>query len=364
MLGAMDPSRDPPDETPDTRGLLLTLTLVSVAFAAILAPFYGTILWGSIIALLFRTPFRHLRAQLDGRSTLAALVTLAIVLIAVVLPFAILTAALANEAATLFGRLESGELDPSQYLRGVFDALPSWITAVLDRFGLVDFDTLERRLVELLARTSDAIATQAFGIGMGTFEFAANLVVTLYLAFFLIRDGDTLARDVRRAFPLGPEHTRELFDKFTTVLRATVKGNLLVAAVQGALGGLAFWFLGVGGALLWAAAMAFCSLLPAIGAGLVWAPVALYFLVSDEPWKGFALAAWGVLVIGLIDNVLRPALIGKDTRMPDYLAMISTFGGIAVFGINGFVIGPAIAALFIAIWPMHVASRPVLRDEA
>lgn len=348
----------------DTRGLLLTLTLVSIAFAWILAPFYGTILWGSIIALVFRTPFRRLRGRLGGRSTLAAIATLGLVLLTVVLPFALLTAAMANEAATLYGRLESGDLDPAHYLRGVFNALPPWITSVLDRFGLVDFDTLQKHLVERLARTSDALATQALGIGMGTFEFVANLFVTLYLAFFLIRDGDVLARDVRRAFPLGPGHTRELFDKFTTVLRATVKGNLLVAAIQGALGGLAFWFLGVGAALLWAAAMAACSLLPSIGAALVWAPVALWFLVSDEPWKGFALAAWGMFVIGLVDNLLRPALIGKDTRMPDYLAMISTFGGIAVFGLNGFVLGPAIAALFVAIWQIHVTARPPLRDEA
>jgi len=363
MLGVMKtPDGDAPDQL-DTRGILLTLTVVSLAFAWVLAPFYGTILWASIIALVFRTPFRRLRTRLGGRPTLAALITLAIVLVAVVLPFALVMASLASEAATLYGRLESGELEVAKSLRSHFAALPTWVLVGLGHFGLANFDALQARLIEALSLASQFIATQALGIGLTTFEFVADLFITLYLAFFMIRDGDALARDLRRAFPLGPEHTRTLFDKFTTVLRATVKGNLLVAAIQGALGGVAFWYLGIGGALLWAAAMALVSLLPAIGAALVWGPVVLFLLATGEPGKALALTLWGVFAIGLIDNVLRPVLVGKDTRMPDYLAMISTLGGIAVFGINGFVLGPAIAALFVAIWHMHVSARPPLRDD-
>ena len=201
------------------------------------------------------------------------------------------------------------------------------------------------------------MATQALGIGQLTVEFITSLFITLYLAFFLLRDGESLARTLRNAVPLAPEHKRELFSKFTTVIRATVKGNLLVAVIQGALGGLAFWVLGVGGALLWAVLMAFLSLLPAVGAGLVWLPVAVYFFVTGGIWQGFALCAWGVLVIGLVDNLLRPILVGKDTRMPDYVVMITTLGGMVVFGINGFVIGPAIAAMFMAVWHIYASTR-------
>jgi len=141
------------------------------------------------------------------------------------------------------------------------------------------------------------------------------------------------------------------------VIRATVKGNLLVAAIQGALGGLAFWFLGVGGALLWAVLMAFLSLLPAIGAALVWLLVAFYLFVTGAVWQSLVLVAWGVLVIGLIDNLLRPFLVGKDTHMPDYVVMITTLGGMAVFGINGFVLGPVIAAMFFAVWHLHTVDQ-------
>jgi predicted PurR-regulated permease PerM len=142
------------------------------------------------------------------------------------------------------------------------------------------------------------------------------------------------------------------------VIRAAVKGDLMVAAVQGALGGLAFWALGVGGALLWGVLMAFLSLLPIIGAALVWGPVAIYFFITGAVWQGLALFAFGLLVIGLIDNLLRPMLVGKDAHMPDYVVMITTLGGMAVFGINGFILGPVIAAMFIAVWHIYGVTRP------
>jgi predicted PurR-regulated permease PerM len=345
-----------PEQKPtpiERRTLLLLLAAVSVAMAWILLPFYGTILWGTILALLFAPLYRWLLTRLEQRRTPAALLTLLVVLLLVVLPALLIGVALAREASGVFEQLQSGELNPAQYFHGLFDALPTVVTQWLDRFGLVDFATVQRRLVAALAQGSQFIASQALGIGQNTFEFIVHLFITLYLAFFLIRDGDVLARALRRALPLASAHQKELLGKFAVVVRATVKGNLLVAALQGLLGGLAFWFLGVKGALLWAVAMAFLSLVPAVGAGLVWVPVALYFFVTGALWQGLALAAWGVFVIGLVDNLLRPLLVGKDTRLPDYVVLITTLGGMSVFGINGFVLGPAIAAMFVAVWHIY-----------
>jgi predicted PurR-regulated permease PerM len=136
-----------------------------------------------------------------------------------------------------------------------------------------------------------------------------------------------------------------------------VKGNIVVALVQGTLGGLAFWVLGIKGALLWGALMALLSLLPAVGAGLVWGPVAIYLLTKGSILPALGLIVWGVLVIGLVDNVLRPILVGKETRLPDYLVLVATLGGLAVFGLSGFVIGPVIAAIFLATWDIFSKAR-------
>jgi predicted PurR-regulated permease PerM len=241
-------------------------------------------------------------------------------------------------------------------LRGLFDALPAWIAALLERAGVADFDHLQTQLTTALAKGSQFFATQAFGIGINTFGFVASLGVTLYLAFFLVRDGDELARIAELALPIPPQFKPELIAKFMAVVRATVRGSLLIAGIQGLLGGIAFWFLGIKGALLWAVVMAFLSLLPTIGAALVWLPVAAYFFMTGSVWQALALIAYGLFVIGLADNLLRPMLVGKDAGMPDYVVMITTLGGMAVFGINGFIIGPTIAAMFIAVWHLSITA--------
>ena len=267
----------PPNSTPDTppddprgylesRALLVLLIAVSLGFGWILLPFYGTILWGAIVALLFTPLYRWWLPRLRRQRTVAALLTLLIVVVMVILPIALVAAALAQEATSVYQRIQSGAFNPAAYLQSIFDALPSWMTTPMNSLGLTDLPSLQRKLASVLTQGSQLIATQALSIGFDTFDFVARLFIMLYLAFFLIRDGDTVLRAVRRAIPLAPEIQRELAEKFATVTRATVKGNLLVALIQGLLGGLAFWFLGVQSALLWAVLMAVLSMLPAVGA--------------------------------------------------------------------------------------------------
>lgn len=341
----------------ENRALLLLLVAVTLALALalgwILLPFYGTLLWASIIALLFAPVYRRLR----DRRTAAALLTLLVAVVLVIVPFALLSGALAREAMGVYDRVQSGQWDPGLAFHRMLEVLPAWVREELSRLGLVDLDTLQRPLSAMVSQASQFIAARALGVGQDTFEFIAQLFITIYVAFFLIRDGASLVGAIRRAIPLTDEHKKDLIDKFATVIRATVKGNLVVAAVQGALGGLAFWFLGVRAALLGGVLMAFLSLLPAVGAALVWFPVAVYFFVTGAVWQAVVLTAYGVLVIGLVDNLLRPVLVGKDTRMPDFVVMITTLGGMAVFGLNGFVLGPTIAAMFIAVWHIHTLRR-------
>lgn len=354
------PATSPPDPdagTVERRAFVVLLVGISLAFVWILWPFYGAVLWGTILAVLFAPLYGRLVLRLRGRRTWAALLTLALIVLIVVLPLMVLMGSLVTEAAAVYARVQSGELSFARYFNQILGAMPGWVTELLQRFGIDDLEAIERRLLESLSEGGQAIAKQVFSFGQNTLDFVVSFFVALYLAFFLIRDGAAISKRVRAAVPLAEEHKHRLAAKFFTVIRATVKGNVLVAATQGMLGGIAFWFLGVKAALFWAVVMAFLSLLPAVGAGLVWLPVALYLLATGATWAGLGLMAYGVVVIGLVDNVLRPILVGKDTRMPDFLVLISTIGGMALFGINGFVIGPVIAAMFLASWDMFTEIR-------
>ncbi|MFG6464737.1 AI-2E family transporter [Roseateles sp. DXS20W] len=341
----------------ENNAFLALLIAVSLAFVWILLPFGGAVFWGAVIAIVFMPVYAWLLRRWKQRRTLAALATLALIVLMVVLPLSLLATMLVKEGAALYQRVQSGETNFVRYFEQVVAVLPGWLHDLLAHFGLTDFNELQTRITEAVARGSQAIATQVYSVGQNALDLVVGFFVMLYLAFFLLRDGAALSRRIRAAVPLAPEHRGQLAAKFITVIRATVKGNILVAATQGALGGLAFWFFGIKGALLWAVVMGFLSLLPAIGAGLIWLPVAIYFLVTGAIWQGVALIAYGVLVIGLVDNVLRPLLVGKDTQMPDYLVLVSTIGGMAVFGINGFVIGPVIAAMFMAVWDLFATAR-------
>jgi predicted PurR-regulated permease PerM len=340
----------------EDKAFLYLIVAVSLAFGWILWPFYGVVLWAVVIAIMFAPVYRRLLRSMQGRRTAASLATVLIVVLIVILPLTLFGISLAQEAAGVIEKTKSGELNFTRYFQQVFNALPAWAATLLERFGLTNLGAVLERFSAGLVAGSQFLTTQAIAIGQNTFEFIVDLFLMLYLLFFMLRDGETLVRRIKAAIPLRDEQQRALFTKFTIVIRATVKGNIVVALVQGALGGLVFWFLGIHAPMLWGVLMAFLSLLPAVGAGLVWLPVAVYLLLTGSVWEGVVLIAFGTLVIGLVDNLLRPILVGKDTKLPDYVVLMSTLGGIAVFGLNGFVIGPVIAAMFTASWDLFAAS--------
>lgn len=343
--------------TIEDKAFLILIVVVSLAFGWILTSFYGAILWGVVIAIMFAPLYRRVLQRMPQRTTLAALAMILLIVMIVILPLTLIAASLTQQAAVVFGKVQSGELNFVRFFQQILDALPQWATGVLDRFGVASLGEMQEKLAAGLVKSSQVIAAQALNIGQGTFDFIVNLAIMLYLLFFLFRDGSVLSQRIKEAIPLRAELRDALLEKFTVVIRATVKGSVLVALAQGALGGLIFWVLGINAALLWAVLMAFLSLLPAIGAGLIWMPVALYLLATGSFLQGAILMAYGFLVIGLVDNLLRPMLVGKDTKLPDYVVLISTLGGIEAFGLNGFVIGPVIAAMFLAAWDIFSISR-------
>src|SRR5512134_989843 len=336
---------------------VVLVIVISLAFGWILSPFFEAILWAVILAVLFAPLQRRLRALLGERQTLAALINLLVIVMMVILPVAFIATSFLREMQIAYAMFVAGELELSAYLERMQGILPSWASSYLQSFGLTDLAGLREKLAAGLAKAGQFIAARALVIGENTFSFILNSFIMLYLLFYLLRDGGKVALRMRDAIPLDVGLQGMLAGKFAEVIRATVKGSVVVAMVQGALGGVIFWMLGIHAALLWGVVMAFLSLVPAVGAGLVWLPAALYLLATGEIGPGVILIAFGVFVIGLVDNFLRPILVGKSTRMPDYLVLISTLGGIAVLGITGFVTGPLIAALFVAVWDVVATSR-------
>jgi predicted PurR-regulated permease PerM len=351
--------------TLERKAFLVLIAVSTLAFGWILWPFFGAVFWAAVIAIVFAPLLRRALGWTGGSRNLAAFTTVAIILLIVILPVLLIAAALVQEATALYEKIQSGEINVVTFFQPVFDALPSWVTGLLRRFGIADLGAVRERIATGLTNGIQAIATQALSIGQSTFSFVISLGVMLYLLFFLLRDGEVLAEQLKRAIPIAPAQQDALFDKFTLVTRATVKGDIFVAMLQGAAGGLVFAVLGVHASLLWAVLMAFFSLLPAIGSALVWLPVALYFLATGATWEGIVLIVYGLLVIGLVDNLLRPLLVGQATKMPDYVVLISTLGGIETFGLHGFIMGPVIAATFLSVWAIFsTVSAPAQVPDA
>ncbi|HSJ12786.1 MAG TPA: AI-2E family transporter [Longimicrobiales bacterium] len=329
----------------------LALVLITTAlFAWMIRAFIMPVFWAAVFAVLFHGSHARLLAMLRGRRAPAALVATLTVILFVVLPFALVLAALTRQGLLLYQAIASGELS----VQGPIDAVERWLPAVtgfLARYG-VDIPQLRVSLQEVAAAATQFIASRAFAAGQNVLWVTLLFGLMLYLLFFFFRDGERIVAGVARVLPLGDERRHRLLEKFVQVAQATVKGNLVVAAVQGGLGAVLFWIVGIQTAVFWGVVMAVLSLLPAVGAGLVWVPAAIILFAGGQVWQGVLVTLGGIFVIGLVDNVLRPILVGRDTKMPDYLILISTLGGIAVFGLAGFVAGPVIAALCLVLWEM------------
>ena len=326
------------------------LIVASLAFLAVLAPFFEPILWATTLAILFQPVQRYLLGLFGERLTLAALSTLLIILVTVIVPALFISIAMAREGIGLYQAIASGEIDISGPLTWAQSAWPSLMERG-DVLG-INLDELKQKLSASALQGSQWVASHLFTFGQNTLRFTIMFFLMLYLLFFFLRDGKQIINTIIKVLPIGDERERHLLAKFAEVSRATIKGTLVVGMVQGILGGIVFAFLGIESAVFWAVVMTLLSVLPAVGAAIVWLPAAIYLIANGMLWQGLFLIAFGALIIGMVDNVLRPILVGRDTKMPDYLILLSTLGGLALIGISGFVLGPVIAAFFLAIWAM------------
>lgn len=327
---------------------ILLLSLVTVLFFYLLHPFLNVLFWAAAISLVFHPTYRYCRVSWNMRPNVASLLTLTLCVVVVVIPLLFIFSSLVREGISLYNLIQRGEINPLYYADQLRQAFPE-LREFLELFRL-DIDELRTKATNWIVSMGGFLARNAMVWGSGTLSVFLDLCLVLYLAFFLLREGPVMVELLAKAIPLGEQREKLLFSKFSEVTRATIKGSLVVAVVQGALGGLIFWILGISGPILWGVVMAVLSLLPVVGSGLIWLPVAIALLVSGEWMKGSVLVAFGVGVIGLVDNLLRPFLVGRDTKLPDYMVLLSTLGGFVVFGFSGFIAGPLVAVLFLTFW--------------
>ncbi len=197
------------------------------------------------------------------------------------------------------------------------------------------------------------VLTQFSGAAAGAAGFLLQLFVALYAMFFFLLGGRKLFEDLMYFLPVAPEARDQLIDRFALSAKAVIKGTFLIGLIQGALGGIALWAAGIPGAIFWAAVMAVLSVLPGVGTTLVWIPVAIYLFATGSTVTGVLYVLWNAGVVGSIDNVLRPRLVGKDIQLPDLMILLGTLGGLKIFGAAGLVVGPIVAALFVTIWQIY-----------
>jgi predicted PurR-regulated permease PerM len=331
---------------------LILLAAVSVAFLWLIGDFIQPVFWAAVLATIFDPMQRQLERLLRGRKSQAALINTAIILLVVFVPLILLGVAVSQEALNLYNRIQDNSVDLQAFVTRINPALRD--AAV--RIG-IEPGSIEQRIYEGAGAAAKLIATRAVVVGQNLLAVVAKTALMLYLLFFFLRDGDELLATLADAIPMGHGRQRTLFRRFASVTRATLKGTLLVGLVQGMLGGLLFLIVGLRAPVFWGVIMAMVSLLPLVGPALVWAPAAIYLFATGSVTKGIILVAGGVLIVGTADNILRPILVGRETRMPDYMILLSTLGGLSVFGAAGFVAGPVLAALFLSVWDMFAQEQ-------
>jgi predicted PurR-regulated permease PerM len=343
--------------------LVLFLALITIGLASVVSSFFGALLWAALAAILFQPLFRRLLAHWPGHRNRAATAAILIITIAVVIPALIITSVVIEQAAGVYNQIRTGQINFAAYFEQVHNALPVRLQHLLDKAGFGSFERAQTQISQAVSSSANLLARQAFSIGANAAAFVLAFGVGLYATFFLLRDGDAIGPAIVRALPLEPSVAERLADKFVAVVRATIKGSVVVALVQGTLGAITFWIVGLPAALLWGVLMAVAALLPAIGPTIIWAPVAVYLLATGALWQAVVVIVSGLVVIGLADNILRPMLVGRDTGIPDWLVLVTTLGGIDLVGLSGIVVGPLAGALFITGWRIMTEKRLGLAGE-
>ena len=324
--------------------LLLVTTIALYLCWLMVKPFAAVLAWATVLVIVFY-PVHQRLVRKTKRPALSALLSCVLVILTILVPVVLVTIAVVREFSGAAESLQSNLallLNPNSPLTG---PPLRWLNRFVDLQQL----TSQGQIVEWLKGKTGSIAGQTLGFLGGALGIVVQMFFVVFTMYYLFRDGDRIFGVIRDALPLEKKQAEDILARTRDVVGASVYGLFSIAIIQGTLGGLAFWFLGLPSAIVWGVAMVFLSLIPMLGAFLVWVPAAIYLFATGHYLKGIFLVLWGTLVIGMIDNFLRPKLVGGRTKLHELLIFFAVLGGLQVFGVLGIVLGPVVLAITLAL---------------
>ncbi|SDL96918.1 AI-2E family transporter [Maricaulis salignorans] len=347
------------------RGFIIILALVvSWIFLWMIRDYLAALFLAAVLTLFLQAPQDWLSARFGGRKGLAAGLLVTGSVLAFVIPASILLGVVAEQAIEVTSMVTPWVQEQVGLIReNGLDSLPAWLPF---RDEMIQYQATIATQIGSLAGSVGRILVSSLRAGTGGVLIAAlNLFILIYALFFFLLTGRETGRKAVALIPMVREDRELLAERAISTIRATVKGSFLIALVQGSLTGIGLFAAGVPGAIFWAAVATLLSIIPMIGPPLIWGPSAIWLIVSGHPIAGIALAVWGAVVVSTSDNILRPMLVGKDAKMSDLMVLISTLGGLGLFGAVGIILGPVIAALFTSVWFIfREAFAGLLEEEA
>jgi predicted PurR-regulated permease PerM len=334
-----------------SKGFLLILVLgITLTFLSMIKAFIMAVLLAGIFSSLAQPVYKRFTAWFGGRKPAGSIVTLLMITLVIILPLGLLLGVVTAEA------IKVGE-SVSPWVQNKInhpDEVIVWLKGLpyYDKIEPYEDDILNR-MGEMVGLLSKSLINNLSSATTGTVQFLFLLMIMLYSMYFFLIDGSKLIDRILYYLPLEDQEERKLLDKFSSVTRATLKGTAVIGIMQGGLAGLAFQMVGIPSAVFWGTLMVVLSVIPGIGTALIWVPAVIILIAGGSLAKGIGLAIFCGLIVGSIDNVVRPRLVGKDTEMPDLLILLGTMGGIMMFGALGLILGPIVAALFVTVWEMY-----------
>jgi len=328
-------------------------------FFNVVKVFVIPILLAAVLTALFYPLYERLLRLFRGRRGLSSIVCCLVLFLGMLVPLYVVADLVSREVIAFYQKAVPAIREIIQQGdAGLLGRIKAWPI-----FSRVDFSQVDWQasLQDILRNSSRVIATVIDKTSRSTFQVVANLFITLFTLFYFFKDGPDVLKRLKYLSPLDDRHEDELIHRFVSISRATIKGTLVIGVVQGTLGGLTLWIFGVGQPVLWGVVMVILSVIPLVGSWLVLYPAGIIQLIVGNIWQGVGILLVSAIVIGNIDNLLRPRLVGREAGMHDLLIFFSTLGGMSLFGVLGFILGPVIAVFFLTLLDIYsIEFKPTL----